>query len=85
MTYLQNSIYPFIPPNFVSKNGTVQLLICSTPSVYKTNTSVISIKMHSNVHKCIICVLCTDFVSVMQDQHFDRHFYAYNNDEVSSN
>ena len=31
--YLQSLIYPFISPNFVPKNGTVQLMICSTPSI----------------------------------------------------
>ena len=35
--YLQSLIYSFICPILVPKNGTVQLMICSTPSVYETN------------------------------------------------
>ena len=81
------------PSYVVPKNGTVQLLICNTPSVYKTNAKVISIK--ENALKCTqmyhVCTLYCYVVPFMEHQVFNGHrteneiSYAYNNDDFSSN
>ena len=69
---MTTKIYPFIRPTFVPKNGTVQLMICSTPSVYETNTKVISIKkcikMYINVSFVYTVIFCVSFT---QYQLFD--------------
>ena len=90
--YLQSLIYPFIRPNFVPKNGTVQLMICTTPSVHEANAKVISIK---KTLKCTqmyhLGTLYCSFVSLMQYQPFDWHridneiTYSYKNYDFFSN
>ena len=53
------------PSYVVPKNGTVQLMICNTPSVYETNVKVISIikciKMYTNVSCVYSVLLCCVF------------------------
>ena len=70
---MTTKIYPFIRPTFVPKNGTVQLMICSTPSVYETNTKVISIKKNAlkSTQMYHLCTLYCSFVSFTQYQLFD--------------
>ena len=80
------------PSYVVPENGTVQLLICNTPTVYETNVKVISIK---NALKCTqtyhVCTLYCYVVSFMRHQVSNVHrtdneiSYAYNIDNFSSN